>query len=736
MATSTEQQTQQMDDTQLKIIQIIAKDLNLKKTQVATTVSLLDEGNTIPFIARYRKEMTGQLDENQLRDLQEKLQYLRNLQQRREEVSRLISEVAELTPELQQAIAQAQNLTELDDIYRPYRPKRKTRASIAKEKGLEPLATWILTEPRSGLAEEVSQYVNPELGVDSEEDALQGAKDIIAEIISDDANLRKQIREFTSKRGKITSRALHPEESTVYDQYYEYEEPLSSIPAHRILAMNRGEKEEVLRISIQVPEADVLKMIESRYIKKHGSAVVQILEEAIEDAYKRLIAPSIEREVRNAHTEKAEEQAIQVFSLNLRNLLLQPPVRGKVVLGVDPAYRTGCKVAVVDETGKVLDIAVTYPTPPQNKTAEAAEIIRKLVDRHKVDIIVIGNGTASRETEQFIAGIIPTLSRPVVYSIVSEAGASVYSASKLAGEEFPHLDVAERSAISIARRLQDPLAELVKIDPKSVGVGQYQHDVSQKRLEESLAGVVESAVNSVGVDLNTASPSLLSYVAGLSAGVAKNIVAYREEHGKYRSRKELLKVPRLGPKAFEQCAGFLRVPNGEIPFDNTPIHPESYANAEKLLHMLGFEMYDITGEKQQELQQQLQALQDLDTLAEQLQIGVPTLQDIIEALLKPGRDPREELPPPVFRTDVLKMEDLQPGMILKGTVRNVVDFGAFVDIGVKQDGLVHISELSDQYVKRPMDVVAVGDIVDVRVLAVDLKKGRVSLSMKGIDQPT
>jgi protein Tex len=734
MSAVTETNANSTKDVQRTIIQTISQELKVPIARVEATVKLLDDGNTIPFIARYRKEATGQMDENKLRELQEKLHYLRNLQQRREEVARLIAEVAELTPELQTAIDQAQNLTELEDIYRPFRPKRKTRASIAKEKGLEPLAQWIMTEPRNGLDETVLQYVNPERGVETAEDALQGAKDIIAEIIADDAQLRKQIREFTSKKGILKSQAKQPDVSTVYDQYYEYAEPVSGIPSHRILAMNRGEKEEVLRISIQVPEEEVLSLIRSRYIKRYGSAVVSILEETIADSYKRLIAPSIEREVRNVLTEKAEEQAIQVFALNLRNLLLQPPVRGKVVLGIDPAYRTGCKVAVVDETGKVLDLAVTYPTPPQNKMAEAAEIIRTLVEKHAVDIIAIGNGTGSRETEQFVADLIPTLPRKVVYIIVSEAGASVYSASKLAGEEFPDLDVSQRSAISIARRLQDPLAELVKIDPKSVGVGQYQHDISQKRLEESLKHVVESAVNSVGVDLNTASPSLLAYVSGLSPSVAKQIVAYREANGKYRSRKELLKVPRLGPKAFEQCAGFLRVPDGEVPFDNTPIHPESYGIAERLLQMLGFQVTDITGGRQKELQHTLQSLEGLESLAEQLQVGLPTLRDIVEALLKPGRDPREELPPPVFRTDVLKMEDLQPEMVLKGTVRNVVDFGAFVDIGVKQDGLVHISELSDRFVKRPMDVVAVGDIVNVRVLGVDLQKGRISLSMKGLPQ--
>ncbi|WP_430734271.1 Tex family protein [Fodinisporobacter ferrooxydans] len=722
-------------DTQQRIIQSIAQELHLKVSQVEATVALLDEGNTIPFIARYRKEATGKLDENQLRDIHEKLEYLRSLQQRREEVSRLISEVAELTPALQATIESARNLTELDDIYRPYRPKRKTRASIAKEKGLEPLANWILEENVSGWEDQARSHINAELGVETEEDALQGAKDIIAEYISDDAALRKQIREFTTQKGKLVSRAIQPGISTVYDQYYEYEEALSTVPAHRVLAMNRGEKEEILRVTIEVSD-EVVHLIEKKYRKKPRSAVAAILQEVFADAYKRLIAPSIEREVRNALTEKAEEQAIRIFSFNLRNLLLQPPIRDKVVLGIDPAYRTGCKIAVVDETGKVLHITVTYPTPPQNKIAEAADCIRKLVHEYQVDVIAIGNGTGSRETEQFVADLIPSLSRNVVYIIVNEAGASVYSASKLAGEEFPKLDVAERSAISIARRLQDPLAELVKIDPKSVGVGQYQHDVSQKRLSESLGAVVESAVNSVGVDLNTASASLLSYVAGLSTSVAKNIVSFREEHGKYTDRKQLLKVPRLGPKAFEQCAGFLRVPDSKTIFDNTPIHPESYEIAERLLRMLGYQAADLHTDNEDPLKEKLISIADISYLAEQLEVGEPTLKDIVDALQKPGRDPREELPPPVFRTDVLKMEDLQAGMVLKGTVRNVVDFGAFVDIGVKQDGLVHISELSNQYVKHPMDVVAVGDIVDVQVISVDLHKGRISLSMKQIAQDT
>lgn len=720
---------------------VIAEELKLRSSQVEKTIHLMDEGNTIPFIARYRKEMTGELDENQLRSIQERLEKLRGLHAKREEVFRLIEEQGKMSPELEQSIQHAKNITELDDIYRPYRPKRKTRASVAREKGLAPLTEWLRHDGRGDVLAEAATYISDELGVASAEEALQGAFDIFAEETADDAEARKWIREFTLKQGTIASKTGDASVESVYGAYYEYEEPLNKVPPHRILAMNRGEREGILKISIKVPIEDIHHYLEKWFLPKkgEGSQAVTLhtdatpyLIEAIHDAYKRLIAPAVEREVRSVLTERAEEQAIVVFSGNLRQLLLQPPVRERVVMGVDPAYRTGCKIAVVDETGKVLDIAVTYPTPPQNKVAEAKKILSGLINKHKVNAIAIGNGTASRETEQFIADLITELPQDIAYVIVSEAGASVYSASKLAGEEFPELDVAERSAISIARRLQDPLAELVKIDPKSVGVGQYQHDVSQKQLEEQLTFVVESAVNSVGVDLNTASASLLSYVSGLTAAVAKNVIVYREEKGKFGTRKSIKEVPKLGPKAFQQCAGFLRIQGGKYPLDSTPIHPESYGTAESLLEKMDFTVDSVNDLQQREsLKTALQNV-NVEQMAEELGVGVPTLRDIIEALLKPGRDPREELDPPVFRTDVLKIEDLAEGMILKGTVRNVVDFGAFVDIGLKNDGLVHISELADRYVRHPMDVVSVGDVVDVRVKSVDTNKGRVGLSMKGM----
>jgi uncharacterized protein len=747
----------------------IAEELHLRVNQVDAAVALLDEGNTVPFIARYRKEMTGELDENHLRDVQERLQALRNLANRQAEVHRLIDEQGKLTPELAAAIQSAKSLTELEDLYRPYRPKRKTRASVAREKGLEPLTKWLLDRPTGDVLAEAARYIDEEKGVSTAEEALQGALDIYAEEVSDDAPTRQKVRELTARKGSIKSVATGKadEETDVYAIYADYEEPVAKVPPHRILAMNRGEREEALRISLIAPTGEIQQLLERGHLPKKPTVATEHLRGALEDAYKRLIAPSIEREVRAMLTEKAEEQAIKVFAMNLRNLLLQPPVRGRTVMAVDPAFRTGCKIAVLDETGKVLDIAVTYPTAPHNKTAEAKKILTNLINKHNVQVIAIGNGTASRETEAFIAELIgelesgrghtsaskeqaapassanasatevkaaATASRELAYLIVNEAGASVYSASKLAGEEFPSLDVAERSAISIGRRLQDPLAELVKIDPKSVGVGQYQHDVSQKRLEEQLGAVVESAVNSVGVDLNTASPSLLSYVSGLSATVAKNVVAYREEIGKFTSRKQLGKVPRLGPKTYVQAVGFLRIPGAKYPLDNTPIHPESYDAAEKLLAELGLAVADVTDPAKRELvQSRLQSL-DLEQTAASLEVGVPTLRDIVEALQKPGRDPRDELEPPLLRKDVLKMEDLEAGMILKGTVRNVVDFGAFVDIGVKQDGLVHISELADRFVKNPMDVVQVGDIIDVRVLGIDLKKGRVSLSRRNLSK--
>jgi protein Tex len=712
----------------------LAQELGLRVGQAEAAVKLLDEGNTIPFISRYRKEMTGELDENQLRDLQERLQFLRNLADRREEVHRLISEQEKMTPEIAAVITAAKTLTELEDLYRPFRPKRKTRASVAREKGLEPLAEWLTGAAKGDVLQEAARYIDAEKGVNTAEEALQGALDIFAEGVADDAVTRQKVRDLTQRKGSIKSVATGKgdEERDVYAVYADYEEPLNRVVPHRILAMNRGEREDALRVSIVAPAGEIQRLLETLHLPKKPTAASEHLRAALEDSYKRLIAPSIEREVRAGLTEKAEEQAIRIFASNLKNLLLQPPIKGKTVLAVDPAYRTGCKVAVIDETGKVLDIAVTYPTPPLNKTIEAKKILNGLIERHGVEVISIGNGTASRETEQFIAELIAENRRTLVYLIVNEAGASVYSASKLAGEEFPELDVAERSAISIGRRLQDPLAELVKIDPKSVGVGQYQHDVSQKRLEEQLAAVVESAVNSVGVDLNTASPSLLSYISGLSATVAKNVVAYREEIGKFVSRKQLGKVPRLGPKTYQQAVGFLRIPDAEYPLDNTPIHPESYEAAERLLAELGLKVQAVADPRMREQVQEKLAALDVAATAERLGVGVPTLRDIREALQKPGRDPRDELPPPLFRTDVLKMEDLEPGMLLKGTVRNVVDFGAFVDIGVKQDGLVHVSELSERRVKHPMDVLAVGDIIEVKVLGVDVKKGRISLTRKGL----
>ncbi|CAK4824580.1 unnamed protein product [Aphanomyces euteiches] len=707
-------------------------------------MDLLDEGNTIPFIARYRKEMTGELDENELRAIEERLQYLRNLEDRKLEVIRLIDEQGKLTPELQAAIEQAAKLQELEDLYRPYRQKRKTRASVAKERGLEPLAVWVMTQPKQGnVLAEAGKYVDEAKDVPTPEAALQGAMDIIAEQIADDAKVRAWIRRYTHDNGVVRTEAKDSQLESVYEMYYSYQEPVKRLPPHRTLAINRAEREEVIKVALDVANDKIHDFIGRHYIR--GESIVKpTLTLVIEDAYKRLLAPSIDREVRGELTDKAEEHAIRIFAENLRNLLLQPPVKGKIVLGVDPAFRTGCKLAVVDETGKVLEIAVTYPTPPNNKITEAKAKIKQMISQYRVELIVIGNGTASRETEQFIAELIKEVkdagllkeagadanlkanSRKLEYIIVSEAGASVYSASKLAQTEFPDMDVSERSAISIARRMQDPLAELVKIDPKSIGVGQYQHDVTQKRLEESLTGVVESAVNHVGVDLNTASPSLLSHVAGVNGTIAKNIVAYREEHGKFTNRKQLQKVARLGAKAYEQCVGFMRISGGENPLDGTPIHPESYGVVDALFQELRLELRQLGS---QPLRETLQLLEPED-LAPKLGVGVPTLRDIVDSLQRPGRDPRESTPLPIFRTDVLKIEDLVAGMELHGTVRNVIDFGAFVDIGIKNDGLVHISQLSDSFVKRPMDVVSIGDTVTVRVLEVDLKKGRVSLTMK------
>ncbi|MCZ1263540.1 MULTISPECIES: Tex family protein [Paenibacillus] len=710
-----------------RIIKQVAKELSLSLKQVRTTSELLDEGNTIPFIARYRKEMTGELDENQLRLIEERIVYLRNLEDRKVEVIRIIEEQGKLTGELKQSITQAVKLQEVEDLYRPFRQKRKTRASVAKEKGLEPLAVWIWGQPKQGNPlEEAARYINAELGVEDAEVALQGAKDILAENIADDAAIRAWIRRYTLDHGMLTSEAKDAEQESVYENYYDYRELAKKMPPHRILAINRGERENILKVGLDVQPEPAHRHMEGQIIKG-ASAVQDVLRAVIEDAYKRLIAPSIEREVRAELTEKGENQAISVFSANLRNLLLQPPIHGKRVLGVDPAYRTGCKLAVVDDTGKLLEVAVTYPTPPHNKKREAAEVFHRMIKQYDIGLIVIGNGTGSRETEQFVAEIIQENGdESLVYLIVNEAGASVYSASKLAQEEFPDLDVAERSAASIARRVQDPLAELVKIDPKAIGVGQYQHDVSQKILEESLKAVVESAVNHVGVDVNTASPSLLSYVAGVNATIAKNIVKYREENGRFTNRRQLQKVPRLGAKTYEQCVGFMRIGEGENPLDRTPIHPESYKVVDQLFKELQVAL-DKLGSKELSV---LLSEQQPEQLAVKLDVGVPTLRDILDSLQRPGRDPREEMPLPIFRTDVLKIEDLVEGMELQGTVRNVIDFGAFVDIGIKSDGLVHISQLSNGYVKHPMDVVSVGDNVTVWVMNVDTKKGRVGLTMK------
>jgi len=714
-------------NAQERMIKQIAGELGLGSGQVRTVAALLDDGNTIPFIARYRKEMTGELDEVQLRAIDDRRTYLKGLEDRKGEVIRLIEEQGKLTPELQAAIEKAVKLQEVEDLYRPYRQKRKTRASVAKERGLEPLALWLLSQPRQGdLRAEAAKYIDAEKGVGTAEEAIQGASDIVAEGLADDAGIRRWVRKFTWDQGVLISKAKDAEAESVYEMYYQYSEPVRRLPPHRVLAINRGEREEFLGVSIDVPTDRIVDEINRRTIKGPGPAR-DTLAAAAEDAYKRLIAPSIERELRGELTEKAEEHAIGIFSENLRNLLLQPPVKGRVVLGVDPAYRTGCKLAVVDDTGKLLEVAVTYPTPPHNKKAEAEVVFRRLINQYGVGLIVIGNGTGSRETEQFAVGIIKAMAeRDLQYLIVNEAGASVYSASKLAAEEFPDLDVSERSAVSIARRLQDPLAELVKIEPKAIGVGQYQHDVTQKRLDESLTGVVESAVNHVGVDVNTASPSLLSYVSGINATMARNIVKLREEKGKFTERSQIQKVPRLGAKTFEQCAGFLRISDGANPLDRTPIHPESYAVVGKLFKELGLKLTDIGTE---ELKAKLAEVR-LEDVSERLGVGIPTLRDIVDSLQRPGRDPRDELPPPIFHTDVLDIEDLKPGMELQGTVRNVVDFGAFVDIGIKNDGLVHISQISNKFVKHPTEVVAVGDTVTVWVLGVDLKKGRVSLTMR------
>ncbi len=703
-----------------KIIKTLAQELNIEERQVAATVGLLDEGNTVPFIARYRKEVTGGLSDEQLRLLFERLSYLRNLEARKTEVIKLLEEMEKLTPEIRQNLDKALTLQEVEDIYRPFRPKRRTRATIAREKGLEPLAAKILAQEDMVDEQAIASFIDPQKGVATCEEALAGALDIIAEVVSDDAKIRKLIRDTAYKKGIVQTSGL-TEETSTYSMYYDFKEPVQKIVSHRILAINRGEREKYLQVKILVPDDEIISIIKAEYIKE-SSPTSHLMENAIEDAYKRLIWPSIEREIRNMLTEQAEEQALSTFSKNLKHLILQPPIKGRVIMGFDPAYRTGCKIVVIDASGKLLAYTVCYPTPPQNKFDESKKIILDLIEKYRVDVVSLGNGTASRESEKFLAEILKESSRPVSYVIVSEAGASVYSASKLGTEEFPNLDVSFRGAVSIARRLQDPLAELVKIDPKSLGVGQYQHDVNQKRLSEKLSGVVEDCVNSVGVDVNTASPSLLGYVSGITASTASNIVKYREENGMFKSRKEFLKVPKLGPKTFEQCAGFLRVPESSNILDNTAVHPESYDIAEKVMKLYTLE----------ELKTKTFSENEITQMAASLDIGIPTLRDILSELKKPGRDPREELPAPIFRTDVLEISDLKPGMALMGSVRNITDFGAFIDIGVHQDGLCHISELSEGFVRSPFDVVSVGDVVKVKVLSVDAERNRISLTMKGV----
>ncbi|CAM4072000.1 Tex family protein [Lederbergia lenta] len=718
-------QTEQQDEL---LIRQLSEELKLAKKQIQSVITLLEEGNTVPFIARYRKEMTGALDEVQIKAILDNWQYLQNLEQRKMDVIRLIEEQGKLTEELQQEIMKAKKLQIVEDLYRPYKQKRRTKATVAKERGLEPLANWLLSfTDECTVKEEAKRYISTEKEVLTVEDAIKGAQDIIAERISDDANIRQWVRRETFQSGKITSLAKNTEkdDKSIFEMYYEYEEPIKKIVPHRILALNRGEKEDILRISIKIDADKILNYINRQFVKKEHANAAPIVMEAIEDGYKRLIEPAIERELRNELTEKGENQAIHIFSENLRNLLLQPPLKGKVVLGVDPAYRTGCKLAVVDETGKVLEIDVIYPHPPRAKQSEAKEKMMNAIKKYGVELIAIGNGTASQETERFTVDVLKELQTDLAYIIVNEAGASVYSASDLAREEFPGLQVEERSAVSIARRLQDPLAELVKIDPKSVGVGQYQHDVAQKKLNESLAFVVETAVNQVGVNVNTASPSLLQYVSGLSKTVANNIVKQREENGKFANRKQLKKIPRLGAKTYEQAIGFMRILDGEDPLDLTPIHPESYGEVQRLLKQLGFTTADLGSEALIEALREI----DVDELAAELELGILTLKDIIDALMKPGRDLRDELPKPLLKKDLLKLEDLTPGTELQGTVRNVVDFGAFVDVGVKEDGLVHISKLSNRFVKHPLDVVSLGDVVTVWVEKVDVQKGRLSLTM-------
>lgn len=713
-----------------KIIKIIAEELNIKPTQVENTIKLIDEGNTIPFIARYRKEVTGGLSDEILRTFGERLNYLRNLEKRKEEVTNSINEQGKLTEEITKDLENAITLAEVEDIYRPYKQKKKTRATVAKAKGLEPLAEIILKqEEKTDIIKLAEEYINEEKEVKTSEEAIQGALDIIAEMISDNPEYRKLIKQIIYSKGIIKTIATKPEEKSAYEMYYDFNENVNKLPSHRILAINRGEKEEFLKVKIEKEEENILEKIEEDIIKGK-TQFTDYLKETIQDSFKRLIEPSIDREIRSDLTEKAEEQAIKVFGKNAKQLLLGAPIKGITVMGFDPAYRTGCKIAIIDETGKVLDITTVYPTEPQNDVEGAEKELAKLINKNNVNMIAIGNGTASRESELFVSEMIKKCDHEVLYTIVSEAGASVYSASKLATEEYPDINVSIRGAISIARRLQDPLAEFVKIDPKSIGVGQYQHDVNQKKLEEILAGVVEDSVNKVGVDVNTATPSLLSYVSGINKTIAKNIVKYRDENGKITTRKELLKVPKLGKVAFEQCAGFIRIPDGKNPLENTSVHPESYETAENLLQTLGYKIEDLKDkEKILEIRKKLSSL-NLEKTSKELNIGEMTLKDIIEELSKPGRDPREDMPKPILRQDVLKFEDLKEGMILTGTVRNVIDFGAFVDIGVKHDGLVHISELSEKFVKNPSDIVSVGDIVKVKVIGIDKERQKVKLSMK------
>ena len=713
----------------MDIILALTEELKVEKWQVEAAVKLIDEGNTIPFISRYRKEATGALNDEVLRNLYERLNYLRNLEDKKNQVLASIEEQGKLTEELKKQILAAQTLVVVEDLYRPYRPKRRTRATIAKEKGLEPLANIILLQMTDkSLEEEAKVFLSEEKEVKTPQDAIAGAKDIVAESISDEADYRIRIRDMTVKKGRVVSAAKNPKESSVYEMYYEYEEPIAKVAGHRVLALNRGEKEKILTVKIEAPTEDIIRYLEKQVITRSNPNTTPVLRDVVEDSYSRLIGPAIEREIRNDMTEKAEDGAIKVFKKNLEQLLMQPPIVGQVVLGWDPAFRTGCKLAVVDPTGKVLDTVVVYPTAPTTpaKIAAAKETVKKLIRKYNITLISLGNGTASRESEQVIVEMLKEITENVHYVITNEAGASVYSASKLATEEFPNFDVGQRSAASIARRLQDPLAELVKIDPKSIGVGQYQHDMNQKKLGEALSGVVEDCVNKVGVDLNTASVSLLEYVSGVSKAIAKNIVTYREENGRFEDRKQLLKVAKLGPKAFEQCAGFLRITGGKNPLDATSVHPESYEAAEKFLDSMGMKPADIFGGNA------VYYVKDYKKMAEKLGVGEMTLRDIVKELTKPGRDPREEMPKPVLRTDVLDMKDLKEGMVLKGTVRNVIDFGAFVDIGVHQDGLVHISEMTERFIKHPLEAVSVGDVVDVKVLSVDLKKKRISLTMKGI----